>query len=316
MNDIVVQSIAKMRAPSAMHIMCIDVTNKCDLACSNCTRLLENQTAFWDMTPENFRAALRSIADFKGVRAVIGGNPCMHAKFPELCDIIEEEVPDKAQRGLWTNNFFKHRKRAVEVFGVMNLNPHNVKRGIDSLSPVSARYWDHEGHSFHAPILTAVKDLYGEEEMWNKISSCDVNQNWSGTLIQNKGKLRAYFCEVSASFDLARGEDHGIDPVPGWWKRPIQEFSSQITHFCPGCGVPARLKGQQDSLETDHYTVSNRDIAQKAELNGRKVFMIAKEEDLGRQQNMVVEYSERTQSGSAVRRVMRKMRKLWAYYTA
>jgi hypothetical protein len=35
-------AIPKMRGPNQMHIICIDVTNKCDLACSNCTRLLEN----------------------------------------------------------------------------------------------------------------------------------------------------------------------------------------------------------------------------------------------------------------------------------
>ena len=47
--------------------------------------------------------------------------------------------------------------------------------------------------------------------MWELISECDVNKNWSASIVQNKGKLRAYFCEVAASFDLARHEDHGIE---------------------------------------------------------------------------------------------------------
>ena len=74
-------AIPLMRGPRNMHIICIDVTNKCDLACSNCTRLLVNQDEFWDMTPENFRLALKSMKGYRGIIAMIGGNPCMHPKF-------------------------------------------------------------------------------------------------------------------------------------------------------------------------------------------------------------------------------------------
>ena len=85
-------AIASMRSPKDMHIICIDVTNKCDLACSNYTRLLENQDAYWDMTPENFRLALKSLKGYGGIIAMIGGNPCMHPKFDELCQIFVEET--------------------------------------------------------------------------------------------------------------------------------------------------------------------------------------------------------------------------------
>ena len=47
------ECVSKMRAPRNMHIICVDVTNRCDLACSNCTRLLANQNKLWDMTPDN-----------------------------------------------------------------------------------------------------------------------------------------------------------------------------------------------------------------------------------------------------------------------
>src|ERR1051325_6603389 len=140
-----------MRAPGAMGIICIDVTNKCDLACSNCTRLLENQVDFWDMTPANFRTALKSLAGFTGVIAVIGGNPCMHPQFAALCDVIAEEIPDQPRRGLWTNNFFKHRDLAGRTFGFFNLNPHGDTRCEKSLSPFRKRNY-HSGHSVHAPI--------------------------------------------------------------------------------------------------------------------------------------------------------------------
>jgi hypothetical protein len=271
-------AIAKMRCPGSMRIICIDITNKCDLACSNCTRLLENQDNFWEMTPDNFRKAVKSLDGFPGIIALIGGNPSMHRNFKEICDIFVQEVPNRMQRGLWTNNIFKHGELARDVFGVFNLNPHGEERGIKSLEILKSQHggtvWYHEDHSSHSPLLTAVKDLFEEREMWERIAQCDINQNWSATIIQNKGQLRAYFCEVAASFDLARGTDHGVEVSPGWWLRQISEFEDQIAHFCPGCGVPARLNGHMDCEEVDTYTVSNADIALKSLAKKRKTISL------------------------------------------
>ena len=264
-------AIARMRGPRNMHIICIDVTNKCDLACSNCTRLLENQDHFWDITPENFRLALRSLKGYWGVIAMIGGNPCMHKNFAELCQIFEEEVPNKLQRGLWTNNYFKHRELCEKTFGTFNLNSHGEQRaeeGLTELATVARSTggvaWNYSGHSDHAPLLTAVKDLYPEQEMWDRIANCDINREWSASIVQNKGKLRAYFCEVAASFDLARGTDHGMPLTEGWWNKQITDFSDQVKRFCPGCGVPAKQKGNKDYEEIDTYTDSNADLAVKS----------------------------------------------------
>lgn len=272
------EAVKKMRGPRNMHIICIDVTNKCDLACSNCTRLLENQDAFWDMTPENFRAALRSLKGYWGIIAMIGGNPCMHPKFKELCQIFVEEVPNKMQRGLWTNNFFKHKDLVLETFGTFNLNTHGAERAEGPLKELAelaqaqqSVVWSYFGNSKHAPLLTAVKDLFPEEEMWVKITNCDINREWSATIIQNKGELRAYFCEVAASFDLARGTDSGHPVVEGWWLKHIEEFGDQIKKFCPGCGVPAKQPASLDKDEVDHVSPSNADLVKKP---NRKVIYI------------------------------------------
>jgi organic radical activating enzyme len=283
-------AIGKMRSPEHMHIICIDVTNKCDLACSNCTRLLKNQDSLWEMTPENFRTALRSLKDFKGIIAMIGGNPCVHTQFEELCRVFREEIPNQFQRGLWTNNYFKHMEVIENTFGTFNLNPHNVEKANDSLrklydSMILKKGFQggyYTGNSEHSPILTAVKDLYSEKEMWEKISGCDINREWSASIVQNKGELRAYFCEVAASFDLARGTDNGYPVVDGWWRKPIKDFSGQIKHFCTGCGVPARLKGNIDNENTDTYTKSNADLALKSEKNkGRKIKFLNNQEESG-----------------------------------
>lgn len=284
-------AIAKMRSPYEMKIICVDITNKCDLGCSNCTRLLENQETLWEMTPENFRLAVRSLSDFPGIVAVIGGNPAMHRNFKDLCEIFIEERPNKKLRGLWTNNVFKHSDLAQEVFGVFNLNPHGVERGIKSLSKLKTLGWYHESHSQHSPLLTAGKDLFEEDEMWERISRCDVNHEWSASLVQNNGKLRAYFCEVAASFDLARGTDNGIEPVKGWWRRDLSEFDDQVKRFCPGCGVPAKLKGHMDFEDTDTYTASNEDLALKSLKKNRKIIKLTEPQNGTSIDRKVTQYS-------------------------
>lgn len=289
------RAIRIMRAPSQMEIICIDITNRCNLACSNCTRLLENQDGYWDMTLENFRTAVRSLHDFKGIVAVLGGNPCLHREFEEICKIIKEEIPDKERRGLWTNNAYKHQDIILDTFGSFNLNPHNDDKGVMSLKELHKKsggkglLW--EGNSEHAPLLVAIKDLYGEKEMWARISQCDVNRYWSATIIQNQGDLRAYFCEVAASFDLARGTDFGMDVTPGWWKKPLRDFSPQVRQFCPGCGAAARLKPSLDKEELDTFSPSNSDIVELAQSKGRKVELITNESQ-HKAEKSITEYNQ------------------------
>jgi len=277
-------AIWRMRSPSQMHIICVDVTNKCDLACSNCTRLLENQDAFWEMTPDNFRTALRSLHGYRGIVAMFGGNPCMHRNFEELCEIFRQEVPNKQQRGLWTNNYFKHRQVIEETFGTFNLNVHGETKAAEQLTDLATKMrqdpknivWNYVDHADHAPLLTAVKDLYPEAEMWERISKCDINQEWSASIVQNKGELRYYFCEVAASFDLARNEDHGYPLEDGWWKKHIYQMRDQVARFCPGCGVPAKEKPCKDNEEVDVYTETNADLALKSvEKKKRKIIQIS-----------------------------------------
>jgi len=292
-------AISKMKSPSQMKIICIDITNRCNLGCSNCTRFLENQEGYWDMSLENFRAAVKSLNDFPGMLAIIGGNPCMHRQFEDICQILVEEIPDKARRGLWSNNVFKHTDLVVETFGGFNLNPHGDKKGEVSLAEVHRRTNGkaslYKGHSMHAPLLTAIQDIYGEEKMWELISNCDINQNWSATIIENQGKLRAYFCEVAGSFDVARKTDFGMEVSPGWWKLPISQFEGQIKHFCPGCGAAARLAPTKDADNLDTYTKTNLDLVE----NSRKRKRSTVELDLSKIESLdkkITVYSNRNYS--------------------
>jgi len=293
----------RMRSPSEMGIICIDITNKCDLACSNCTRLLENQDAFWEMSPENFRVACKSLLGYGGIIAVIGGNPCMHSRFEEIAGIFEEEIPNRHQRGIWTNNAFKHAKILEERFGAFNLNPHGVERGVRSVLPIyenmvasgKFRGGYYDTPSEHAPLLVAGKDVFEPDKMWEKIANCDVNKNWSASIVENKGKLRAYFCEVAASFDLARNEDHGLPVYAGWWKARMELFKSQIDQFCPGCGSPARIKGSFDHEELDTYSDSNADLALKAAQKKKRRIIRITPERIGELGHEVTKYQRNAQ---------------------
>lgn len=293
MEDALFQTaVSRMRPPARMGVICVDVTNKCDLRCSNCTRLLVNQDHLFDMSLENFRAAVRSLRRYPGIIAVIGGNPCMHRDFESLCRILAEEIPEKHRRGIWTNNAFAFAGLLRETFGVFNLNPHGNVRGIASFESFRDMGWNFTGVSDHSAILAAVQDFYGPQEMWDLIAKCDINQHWSASITENRGKLRAYFCEVAAAFDLARGTDFGLEVTDGWWERPMQDFAGQIRHFCPGCGVPARIKGSLDHEELDTYSDTNRDLAIKSgQKKRRRIVEIAPTQCLTHTGHPVIEYA-------------------------
>jgi organic radical activating enzyme len=311
MSDIANLSISKMRSPADMKIICVDITNRCNLGCSNCTRLLENQEGYWDMSLDNFRLAVRSLIDFPGIIAVIGGNPCMHRQFEDICKILVEEIPQKEKRGLWSNNVFKYVDLVVEVFGGFNLNPHGDKNGEMSLQEVYRRTGGignlYTGNSMHAPLLVAIKDLYGEEEMWSKISNCDINKYWSASIVQNNGRLRAYFCEVAASFDLARKTDYGLEVKPGWWRQNISSYTEQIKHFCPGCGAAARIEAIRDKEETDIYSLSNIDLVNISRKRNRKTIEIS-ELGLNLQDKPITNYAK--QQFSLRKKVRNKLKHL------
>lgn len=308
-----------MKPPKDMRIICIDITNKCDLACSNCTRLLANQDGFWDMKLENFKIAAESVKNFPGLIILIGGNPCMHPKFEEICKVFSEVISEKSKRGLWTNNFFKHEKLAMDTFGAFNLNAHDNPRAKKSLKNYANTKWYHGGSSTHAPILTAIKDLYSHDEdlMWKLISNCDVNKNWSASIVENNGKLRGYFCEVAASFDLARKEDNGIEIKGNWWSQNINFYEKQIKHFCPGCGIAAKLEATKDSDELDTYTKTNEDIALFSQKNnGRLIKKINSLQESGNLNHAVTQYSDKTKGNikHKAKRFMWKLRKLSSYF--
>lgn len=262
-------AISLMRAPgqpkeTGGHIygvIQVIVTNKCDLLkCSNCTQMLTHQKESFFMSVENFRRAVESLRDYPGIVGVFGGNPCVHPRFAELARVIQDVIPEKRRRGLWSNNVNGHGELCREVFGYFNLNVHtNPKHAAEMYETLpGVRVWGAERQSWHSPTLVAIKDvIHDEKRMWDTIAHCDVNHKWSGAITERKGELRAFFCEIAASFDNVWDEDTGLPVTPGWWHEPMQSFAGQAKRWCPGCGIPLKMKGHLDLDFTDDVSSSN-----------------------------------------------------------
>ncbi len=242
-------------------IMQIVVTTACDRNCSNCTQLLPFRHDYRFMSVDVFTEAVASMAGWPGVVALFGGNPCVHPQFPELCRILAAAFPEH-QRGLWTNNVLKHGWIAAETFrnGRLNLNAHG-----DAIAATEIQKWfpnrlipgSERKQSWHAGILVNRRDLGINDFDWHQARErCDINQKWSGAIVERAGAPYGYFCEVAASLDGVAGLNNGVRATPGWWKFPMSAYADQVRNCCDkGCGVPLRIKGHLDSEE--NYDISS-----------------------------------------------------------
>jgi hypothetical protein len=250
----------------------IDVTDRCDLKCSNCTRMLAHHPKRYDMTPSVFRETCRILnrALPYFIFGVFGGNPTLSPHFDELCAIMREEIPQQWRRGIWCNHPRGRGQTIKDTFGYFNLNAHNVPDAVAEFEkfglpviPESKR-----SQSWHAPTLVAIKDFIGtpqipdEAAMWRTIETCDIDQNWSGAVIEIDGKPMLYSCEIHAAFDLMYGENNGVLLTDESAVAHLATFEHQYKRWCPECGISLRLKGQKDLADTDDVSKSHLPLVQ------------------------------------------------------
>lgn len=251
------QALDKMVAPSTRRpnawlggVVQILWTNACDLSCNGCTQGSNLAGKPSMITPEELHVALRSLEGYWGVVGTFGGNPAIHPKFEELCDILCQYFPYH-QRGIWCNNPKGHGKLMRTVFNpnVSNLNVHCNAQAFMEFK----KDWP-GSHPFglddvrHSPTFKAIKDVEPDEaKRWEMISNCDVNREWSAWIGSIPGRgLRAYFCEVAGAQAAKHGTnwpDAGCDVFPGWWKMRMQAFASQVKQHCHACGMPLKEAG-------------------------------------------------------------------------
>lgn len=261
------QAITKMKYPGEHRpgvwrgsVLQVKVTNACDLDCNNCSVAVGFAKALkqkFFMTPDQFRTALRSLRGYDGVIGMFGGNPCIHPDFPELCQIFKEEVPDQDQRGLWSNRPFKHAALCRDTFSPThsNLNVHGSQVAWDEFKagwPEAKLLEAGRGHSRHSPIFGSPRDVgVTEDEMWEAVSKCYVNQTWSAAITVVDGELFGYFCEIAATMaEITNSPGTGYLIIEGWYDRRMPEFSHQVQTACPFCLIPMNAKKIMDDEDS------------------------------------------------------------------
>jgi hypothetical protein len=246
--------------PRQAWALMIDITTRCIRSCSNCTRLLgwrkNDEECHRDMDAATFREACRSVADFPAdsdqnewvkmpkMIGLIGGEPFMHPQFETLVDIMMQEIPDRAHRGLWTGVPMDEDRKmwADERFAYVNHNVH--------VPPCS-----------HQPVLVGSSELVkdrGERRKW--VENCWVNARWSPT-ITTRG---CYFCEVAAALDAALGLGIAKTVRPGWWREDLSFFNSQIAACCHRCGIAMPMPARLDNERKDDISPDNLELLRQA----------------------------------------------------
>lgn len=291
------ETLLAMKAPGDQRariwrggVLQIKITNACDLDCVNCSvgvGLAKKLKRQFMMSKDQFRTAARSLRGYGGVIGLFGGNPVLHKDFEDICEIFQQEVPDKTQRGLWSNNLRGHGRICRETFHGphSNINVHEVQSAWDEL----VREWPEATRlrsgltapSHHGPIFGSMLDLgMTPAQMWDKVAGCYVNQTWSAEITVVNGQLSGYFCEIAATMAELIGDDsEGADIVPGWWNRSMPAFAHQVGAYCTKCLVPLNpRKVDAKSKEPEEYTEAWKPVF--ATIKGRPVRQVTRLEEI------------------------------------
>lgn len=302
------ECLGKMKAPRDKRncwrggILQVMITRGCDLACSHCSAGSNLGGKPMIMTVDQFALAMDSLSTYWGVRAVFGGNPASHKNFDEICRIVKEKVPFE-QAGIWCNNPLgkAHLMRGVYDPRVSNLNCHGSQHAYSDFAtnwPESIPYLKGMGDSRHSPVFTAMSDLgYTEEEMWQKVSECRCNQEWSALIGVVRGKVSGYVCEIMAHQAMLHENNPdwrgtcqpmpytGIDVEDAvkngheWWNQGMDAFAHQVKEHCFACGVPLNGYGALAVGDTfDQYTKTHEFIMKQKRKDRTSVLVSSKGE--------------------------------------
>lgn len=313
------EALSKMVIPSQKRpcwlggICQIHITRACDMACLHCSQGSDLAGKVVFMSPDEFETAVKSLGfgvagqeSFFGVVGMFGGNCALSPHFEDYCEILRALVPLR-QRGIWVNHPHGKAKIMRITFWPQhsNLNCHMSEAAYTEFSadwPESVPFLKGmDRDSVHGSPWVSMVDLgIPEDQRWDMIAYCDVNQFWSSLIgvIPGRG-LRAYLCELmfaqanlhAVASDAADWPDSGIVPYPGWWKAPIEAFESQVMLHCHHCSVPMRMTGKaalgDDPIE---FSATHATIAKPKRLP-RKIDLITIPQ-LARPERPATEYLE------------------------
>ncbi len=273
-----------MRSPADMEFIQIDITNACNMRCSNCTRFCGNHEKPFFMDFETFKRAIDSMDGFEGVTGIIGGEPTLHPEFERFALYLQEKFGKQDLKdGLAypQERFIQSVHEREYDSNVLRRRPDGSKylkkHGCGLWSNMSAGYRkyyemiqdtfavqylnDHINPSYHQPGLFARKDLNIPDEEWIPLrDKCWIQNTWSAT-VTPKG---CFFCEVAGALDRLFDGPGGWPIEPGWWKRKSEDFADQL-HLCELCGfaLEGRTFTRDSQEETDDVSPTLYAMLQK-----------------------------------------------------
>jgi hypothetical protein len=94
-----------------------------------------------------------------------------------------------------------------------------------------------------------------------------------------RGKLKGYFCEIAGSQAMLHENDPsypdlGVDATEGWWRKPIEDFSDQISFYCHRCGIPLRAKGELAITGKNEFVSQTHQLVYKPKTPKRNVVVV------------------------------------------
>ncbi|MDD4910447.1 MAG: radical SAM protein [Candidatus Omnitrophica bacterium] len=225
----------------------IEVTNACNMQCANCTRFVGHHSKPFFMDLDMVRKAIDSLEGYEGNIGLMGGEPTLHPKFPEICDIFKEMIPDKGHRQLWSNGY-KWKEYEDKIY--------------DTFCPENIVYNDHSSPAgAHQPLLIAADDIIEDKAlMWRLIGSCWIQYRWSASITPKGG----FFCEVAAAMDHLFDGPGGYPVEKRWWDKNPEEFVDQVKRHCPMCGAAIPMPRPSSGAASDMVSKSNALRMEKA----------------------------------------------------
>lgn len=311
------QALAKMSPPGKVKptkwlggIIQVHIIRACDRACLACTQGSNLRGKPYSISLDTFEKCVISMKGYHGVVGIFGGNPAIHPKFPEICEILEHHIPFR-NRGLWCNHPMAHGKLMSRIFNphVSNLNVHQSQEAYDAFKRdwPESRPFGLENDSRHSPVLGSMLDLVNlhgkentEENRWDLISNCDINREWSALVGEFRGQPRAWFCEIAGSQSINQQHlpnypDTGIDPTvtydgKKWWQQSMEFFADQARYHCHRCLVPLRGYGQLANSEIEHEQTTHTYLPIFQPKRQRTVDVITTTDELGKPLQLSTDY--------------------------
>ena len=237
-----------------MTIIQIEVTNACWLKCSNCTRHVGHHRDPFFMELDFIEKAIDSLEGFEGNIGIMGGEPTLHPKFNEICEIVKRKIP-RRKREFWTSGFQWSKKKDIilETWDKDRIayNEHSTPGGK------------------HTPLLVAIDEVVEDKKlMWQMIDNCWIQSQWSASITPKGG----FFCEVAASLDYLYKGPGGYKIEKGWWKKNPKQFRDQVERYCKDCSGALPLPAESDGYggRPNSENASNWDTISKGALEKLK----------------------------------------------